>query len=166
MLYPYANVSTLTPKHKPANQLSWLNIAMTLKERLELIMARKGWEQKDLVRISGQSSSVVSQWLGKGSKEIKSIGKMEAAAALEKASGFAALWIARGILPMHTQSSEAVTGKLQQAISRQDSISPRSQKTLETLLQAAERNVLTDEHWALLDELTRRFIHDRKAPRQ
>ena len=68
----------------------------TLKERLEEVMQAKGWEHADVVKVSRQSSSVVSQWLGKGSKEIKSIGKLEAALYLERASGDSALWIAKG----------------------------------------------------------------------
>lgn len=59
-------------------------------------MAAKGWEHADLVKHSGESSSVVSQWLGKGSKEIKSIGKLEAALNIEAASGYSALWVAKG----------------------------------------------------------------------
>jgi len=69
----------------------------TLDERLREIMAANGWERRDLVRITGQSSSVVSQWLGHGSKTIHSIQKIEAALALERASGFSAAWIAKGI---------------------------------------------------------------------
>lgn len=68
----------------------------TLKERLEEVMQAKGWAYADLVRESGESRSVVSQWLGHGSKLIKSIGKMEAAERLEAASGYSALWIAKG----------------------------------------------------------------------
>ena len=60
-------------------------------------MQEMGWERDDLVRISGQSSSVVSQWLGKGAKIIKTIGKMEAAEKLADASGYSALWIAKGM---------------------------------------------------------------------
>ncbi len=62
----------------------------TLQERLREVMAAKGWEQADLMRVSGESSSVVSQWLGKGSKEIKSIGKMEAAERIEAARRWSA----------------------------------------------------------------------------
>lgn len=51
----------------------------TLIQRLEEVMREMGWEQADLRRVSGQSSSTVSQWLGNSSKLIKSIGKMEAA---------------------------------------------------------------------------------------
>jgi transcriptional regulator with XRE-family HTH domain len=69
----------------------------TLIERLEAVMKEMGWERDDLVRISGQSSSVVSQWLGKGAKIIKTIGKMEAAEKLADASGYSALWIAKGM---------------------------------------------------------------------
>jgi SOS-response transcriptional repressor LexA len=69
----------------------------TLQERLQEVMSAKAWGYRDLLRVSGESSSVVSQWLGRGSKIIKSIGKMEAAERIEQNSGFSALWIARGI---------------------------------------------------------------------
>jgi len=68
----------------------------TLTERLTEVMLAMGWEHADLVRVSGESQSVVSQWLGKGSKDIKSIGKTEAAERIEQESGFASLWIAKG----------------------------------------------------------------------
>lgn len=68
----------------------------TLKDRLEEIMRVMEWRNKDVERISGQTSSVVSQWLGGGSKIIKRIGKMEAAQKLGAASGYSALWIATG----------------------------------------------------------------------
>ena len=85
---------------KPTNHVSCLNTAMaTLKERLEEVMKACSWEHADVVRISRQSSSAVSQWLGKGSKEIKTIGKLEAAIYLERQSGYSALWIAKGIGP-------------------------------------------------------------------
>jgi transcriptional regulator with XRE-family HTH domain len=71
----------------------------TLQERLEELMTAKGWQRDDLIRISGQSQSVVSQWLGKSSKIIKTIGKMEAAQALAIESGYESLWIAKGIGP-------------------------------------------------------------------
>jgi hypothetical protein len=68
----------------------------TLKDRLEEVMLAMQWQYADLVRVSQQSQSVVSQWLGRGSKEIKSIGKLEAALFIERASGFSALWVANG----------------------------------------------------------------------
>ena len=71
----------------------------TLIDRLTEVMQAMSWEHKDLVRASQQSSSVVSQWLGNGSKQIKTIGKMEAAIYLERATGFSALWIAKGMGP-------------------------------------------------------------------
>lgn len=60
-------------------------------------MAAMAWDYKDLVRVSGQSQSVVSQWLGRGSKDIKTIGKLEAAIAIARESGYSALWLAKGI---------------------------------------------------------------------
>jgi transcriptional regulator with XRE-family HTH domain len=70
-----------------------------LEERLAEVMQAMNWSHADLMRVTGQSSSVVSQWLGKGSKPIKSIGKIEAAEAIERESGFSALWVARNIGP-------------------------------------------------------------------
>lgn len=71
----------------------------TLTERLREVMATNGWEHGDLVRVSGESSSVVSQWLGKGSKEIKRLGRVSTACRIAAASGFAAPWIAEGVGP-------------------------------------------------------------------
>ena len=68
----------------------------TLIERLTEVMQTMQWEHADLVRVSEVSPSAVSQWLGKGSKLIKTIGNMQAAERLEKATGYAALWIAKG----------------------------------------------------------------------
>jgi hypothetical protein len=79
---------------------------MDLQERLLFLMREMNWERSDLVRISGQSSSVVSQWLGKGSKTIKSINKQEAAEALARASGFSSLWIAKGTGPQKPPAAE------------------------------------------------------------
>lgn len=62
-------------------------------------MREMRWKYTDLVRISGQTQSVVSQWLGRGSKEIKTIGKLEAAIYIERESGFSALWVAKGMGP-------------------------------------------------------------------
>ena len=59
-------------------------------------MSTEQWDYGALVTASGQSKSVVSQWLGRGSKVINSIGKMQAAERLEAASRFNALWIAKG----------------------------------------------------------------------
>lgn len=66
-----------------------------------------GWTQLDVVRISGQSHSLVSQWLGNGSKTMKTISKLEAAQALAQKSGFEALWIARGIGPKKIDRPDA-----------------------------------------------------------
>lgn len=62
-------------------------------------MENMAWDHAKLMAVTGQSSSVVSQWLGKGSKLIKSIGKMEAAEAIERESGYSALWVAKGLGP-------------------------------------------------------------------
>ena len=73
----------------------------TLQDRLQEIMDAMQWSHGDLVRVSGQSSSAVSQWRGKSSKLIKSIGNMEAAQRIEAASGYCALWVAKGKGPKH-----------------------------------------------------------------
>lgn len=97
-LCAYQQVSTLTFPVKPSNVANWLNSRMlSLPERLHEVMQATGWDRADLMRITGQSSSVVSQWLGKGSKEIATIGSLEAAIGIERASGFSALWVAKGI---------------------------------------------------------------------
>lgn len=82
----------------------------TLKERLEEVMRAMRWEHTDLMSVSKQSSSVVSQWLGKGSKEIKTIGKLEAAIYIERASGFSALWVAKGVGPKRAAGAPVPTG--------------------------------------------------------
>lgn len=87
------NASTLTPA---IDNLAYMD---SLKERVEELMLATGWEIGEVARVAGVSSSAVSQWLGKGSKIIKSIGSIEAAERLEHASGFRALWIAKGLVP-------------------------------------------------------------------
>lgn len=73
----------------------------SLQDRLEEVMAARKWTRRDVMRIAGVSSSVVSQWLGNGARPIKAIGKPAAADALAKASGFNALWLATGSGPKH-----------------------------------------------------------------
>lgn len=70
-----------------------------LSRRLGEVMQAKGWARADLVRISGQSSSLVSQWLGVSQRPVYQINKAEAAERLSIASGYAALWIAKGLGP-------------------------------------------------------------------
>lgn len=84
----------------------------TLVERLQIVMKAKGWKHADLVSITGMSSSVVSQWLGHGSKTIKTIGKMEAAMKLQAESGFSALWIVKGAGPRHLPQGTTFTPPL------------------------------------------------------
>ena len=71
----------------------------TLQERLHELMAECGFEHADLVRISGETSSVVSQWLGKTERPTKRVGRVSSAIRLSRASGFCAEWIADGIGP-------------------------------------------------------------------
>lgn len=91
------NVSTLTRQCKHVHTKLRPNCRMEpLKDRLDRLMRERNWAHADLMRVTGQSSSVVSQWLGKGSKEIKSIGSLEAALKLAEATGYNPLWIAEG----------------------------------------------------------------------
>lgn len=83
-------------KASPLIALAGLIVGVTLVDRLQEVMAAMRWTHADLVRVSGESSSVVSQWLGNGSKTIKSIGSLRAAMNIERASGFSALWVAKG----------------------------------------------------------------------
>jgi len=71
-------------------------MTLTLSERLAEVMQAMGWKHADVLAISKESSSVVSQWLGKGSKPIKTMGSVVAAVRLARASGYAAEWIALG----------------------------------------------------------------------
>jgi len=81
----------------------------TLIERMEELMRATQWDVANVAKVAGVTESAVYQWLGKGSKAIHSIGKIEAASKLEKATGFCALWIAKGKgpkrLPLGGQSA-------------------------------------------------------------
>lgn len=74
-----------------------------LKERIEELQTAMGWDDSQTARAAGVSRSAASQWLGKGSKIIHSIGDLEAALNLEQASGYCALWIAKGKGPKRTE---------------------------------------------------------------
>lgn len=68
----------------------------TLIERVQDLIDATGWDVDHIAKVAGVSASAVYQWLGKGTKTIHSIGKIEAAIRLERASGFSALWLAKG----------------------------------------------------------------------
>ena len=68
----------------------------TLKERIEEIQEKMGWDNQAMGNVAGVSRSAVAQWRGQGSKIIHSIGNMQAAENLERETGYAALWIAKG----------------------------------------------------------------------
>lgn len=89
---------------KPANQLACYKAVMTLKERIEELMAELGWSERQVATIAGVTPSAVAQWLGKGSKPINEIGNLEAALNLAAESGYAPLWIAKGKLPKRSTS--------------------------------------------------------------
>jgi hypothetical protein len=77
----------------------------SLTERLSEIMTTMSWQRADLMRVSQQSTSVISQWLGHSTKPVRSIGRLEAAIYLERASGFSALWIAKGVGPKKVEAT-------------------------------------------------------------
>jgi len=105
---------------------------MELKDRLHLIMETCGWTQRDLVRISKQSQSTVSQWLGNSTKKIKTIRREEAVKAISDESGFSPLWIATGqgpqrlapetIWPFKRISAEQVAGLSSEMLDRLESV--------------------------------------------
>lgn len=105
---------------------------MELKDRLTLIMETCGWTQRDLVRISKQSQSTVSQWLGNSTKKIKTIRREEAVKAISDESGFSPLWIATGqgpqrlapetVWPFTRITPEQIAGLSTETISRVESV--------------------------------------------
>lgn len=67
-----------------------------LKDRIEMLKAKMQWSDQAMANVAGVSRSAVAQWRGQGSKIIHSIGDMRAAENLERETGYAALWIAKG----------------------------------------------------------------------
>lgn len=68
----------------------------SLKERIEELMVTMTWSVPDIARVGAISKSAVYQWLGHGSKEIHGISRIDVAERLAAASGYNALWLARG----------------------------------------------------------------------
>jgi transcriptional regulator with XRE-family HTH domain len=83
-----------------------------LKDRVEELMRVTGWDVPKVASVAKVSRSAVHQWLGGGSKEIKSIG-LEPAINLAEATGYRALWLSKGKgerrfgLVIDAQASEA-----------------------------------------------------------
>lgn len=74
----------------------------TLKDRMEELKTFTGWNINKICTVAGVISSAVSQWFGKGSKEIHSI-QIEPAILLGMATGFNPLWLSKGKLPKMLQ---------------------------------------------------------------
>lgn len=72
-----------------------------LKERIEELQAKTGWNDTQMAKAAGVSRSAVAQWAGKGSKLIHAITDVEVALNLERETGYSALWIAKGVGPKH-----------------------------------------------------------------
>ncbi|NLX17402.1 MAG: helix-turn-helix transcriptional regulator [Ramlibacter sp.] len=70
---------------------------MNLDERIQILMRENDWDVAAVARIAGVSSSAVSQWLGRGNKQTKAIANVDVAERLSRASGYTALWIAKGL---------------------------------------------------------------------
>lgn len=92
---PYVSTLTMSPQARLLVSMVNYRPMLQLKERIEELMRAKGWSVAQIARAAGVSSSSVSQWLGKGSKEIKSIA-LGPALKLEAESGFSALWLSKG----------------------------------------------------------------------
>lgn len=84
----------------------------TLEERIREFMVATGWDVPKIASIACVSQSAVWQWLGKGSKIIKTIGSLEAALLLERESGFSALWLAKGKGPKFARRGESAHGEV------------------------------------------------------
>lgn len=136
---------------------------MTLQERLEELMKEKGWDHADLMRVSGQSSSVVSQWLGNGSKAIKTIGKIEAAMRIAEETGYSATWIAKGIPPKRLPAVQMAvgTGKTAAAIKVMEHL--RGAEPPSPPSEFADRHEVSDSDWALLQDIKDAMAHSRLA---
>jgi len=91
----------------------------TLKDRLEEFMAETGWDEAKIRDTVADvvSRSAVSQWLGKSSKIIHTIGNMEAAIYLERASGYSALWLAKGVGPKLAKAPSAALSAVLEPVS-------------------------------------------------
>lgn len=82
-----------------------------LKDRIEELQTKMKWDDLAMSVVAGVSRSAVAQWRGQGSKIIHSIGNMQAAENLERATGCAALWIAKGEGPKHVSGVGSTGGK-------------------------------------------------------
>ena len=78
-----------------------------LKERIEEVQAKTGWNDTQMAKAAGVSRSAVAQWAGKGSKIIHAITDVEVALKLERETGYSALWIAKGIGPKQAKQRAA-----------------------------------------------------------
>lgn len=104
----------------------------TLQERMVELMTATGWTVGEIARIANVTSAAVSQWVGNGSgKQSKSIGNVDAALRLEKASGFSWLWLAQG------KGAKLVTGQVVNADEIQGSFSLSD--ALEVLTKALQK---------------------------
>lgn len=74
-----------------------------LKDRIEELQKKTGWNDTQMARAAGVSRSAVAQWAGKGSKIIHAITDVEVALNLERETGYSALWIAKGLGPKMAQ---------------------------------------------------------------
>lgn len=111
-------------------------MAQTLQERMVELMTATGWTVGEIASIAGVTSAAVSQWIGNGrGKQSKSIGNMEAAVKLEKASGFSWLWLAKGKGPKLASTPETSVEEVAREIRLEDALA-----VLTKALQKADKN--------------------------
>lgn len=111
----------------------------TLIERLEEVMASKGWSSpQQIADVAGVTRSAAAQWLGQGSKIIKTIGKMQAAERLEQETGYRALWIAKGEGPkfVGTKTPPGGDWPFSIDINAYRGLSPEKKEQLDALVRA------------------------------
>jgi transcriptional regulator with XRE-family HTH domain len=77
----------------------------TLQARMEEFVRETKWSVTQIADTAKVTPSAVSQWLGKGAKTIQTIGNIEAAINLERATGYSALWLAKGKGPKKPTST-------------------------------------------------------------
>lgn len=79
----------------------------TLQERIQEVMRDTSLKTPtDVARAAKVTPSAVSQWLGNGAKAIHTIGKIEAAMNLARATGYSWMWLAKGAGPRKAADAE------------------------------------------------------------
>jgi len=80
---------------------------MSLADRIQEVLDASKLSVAELAKEAGVTPSAVYQWLGKSSKEIKTI-QLRPALLIERKTGFSALWISAGEGPKRIEARIAV----------------------------------------------------------